>query len=110
MQPDQPRITILSWLIWALLAAGLIGCVFWASPASAETYSAKDSEGNIVTLTDKPCDGLLPWIRMWQALMRYRGKDYKACWFPVSEVVIVFDDNGDVTPIEKERFNKDEAL
>lgn len=110
MQPER-RITILSWLIWALLAAGLIGCVFWASPAHATTYSAQDSRGNKVTLSDEKCASGLAWLEQWRkADMFYEGKEYQACWRVVGDYVFVIDSAGDISPIRKEVFAKDQEI
>jgi hypothetical protein len=78
-----------------------------ALPAFAESYSARDEQGNVVRISDEPCADTPAWMNLKKAEMHYRGKDYKACWVSVGGVVIVFDDNGDATPVPAQMFTKD---
>jgi hypothetical protein len=51
----------------------------------------------------------------WLGLFKARrciteGVDYLACWREAGGAVLVFDSNGDLTPIPVQAFTKDEVL
>lgn len=84
----------------------LLALLLIALPANAESYTAKDSRGNSVTITDKPCG--LPWFTGWQkAVMRFEGKNYEACWRTKGASIVVFDSDGDISSIPVSMFEKD---
>lgn len=102
---NMPRM----WVRWLLLLAFALALalVFSGRAFADDTYSARDQSGNSVRLLDEPCAVTSGWLKLRKAEMRYQGKDYGACWVLVGKVVLVFDDNGDVTPLELHRFTKD---
>ena len=65
---------------------------------------AKASNGDSIRLTKEPCPNTSGWLAMSSAEMFYQGKSYKACWVKVGPYVLVFDDNGDVTPLPAGAF------
>jgi len=63
-----------------------------------------DGKGNSIRLTKAPCPNVSGWLSMSAAEMVFEGKQYKACWVMVGTVVLVFDSNGDATPIPAQAF------
>ena len=75
----------------------------------------KDAEGNVVRLLDTPCvskAGALVNIppptrqHMKAATVRWQGKDYVACWLPLSDGQNLFliDESGDQGVVQKRSF------
>ena len=77
---------------------------------TAATYTARDGAGNSVTISDKPCPETPEWLHLRDALMRFHGVVYKACWFPIQGHIIVLDSNGDATPVPMQSFTKDSQV
>lgn len=63
-----------------------------------------DSKGNSIRLTKAPCPNVSGWLAMSAAEMVYEGKQYKACWVLIGQTILVFDSNGDATPIPANAF------
>ena len=74
------------------------------SPYDGPNMVAKGPTGDSVRLTKAPCLLTSGWLKFATAEMHWRGKTYKACWVKVGQTVLVFDDNGDVTPIPAQMF------
>jgi hypothetical protein len=75
--------------------------------AHASTYTARDAQGNVVRLwMDEKCSGP-SWLALKKATFHYQGKDYEARWMAIGDAIVVFDSNGDVTPLPKSVFKKD---
>jgi hypothetical protein len=70
----------------------------------------QDDKGNSIRLHDEVCPGTHDWLDLRLAEMRYQGKDYKACWFPIESLVIILDDAKDKTPIPFGAFKKEVPL
>jgi hypothetical protein len=79
------------------------------APAIAASYVAKDAVGNVVRLLDEPCDVTSGWMKARKAYYKYEGKEYKSCWIAVRDLVLVFDETGDVTPLPVQAFRKEEG-
>src|SRR3990167_911176 len=93
------------WGVFALLVA-----LFIAAPAMAgEVYTASGPQGS-VRLLDVPCDVTMGWLKMKKAEMKWRGKDYKACWAISEAMVIVFDEAGDIGSAPIQAFKKEENI
>lgn len=101
-------------LLWLLVVAIAIfsfaGCTTLTPPqASKSAYDGppmvvSDGSGNSIRLTKAPCPNVSGWLSMSAADMTYEGKKYKACWVMVGNMVLVFDSNGDATPIPAQAF------
>lgn len=88
----------------ALLAVFLLFVAFHANAAS---YTAQDSSGNRLTISDKPCSQA-GWLKDWKhADLVYQGKAFSACWKPMGDYVAVIDASGDVFPFPVTMFKKD---
>ena len=111
--PKWLRLTVLPWFIWLLI---IVGVVFATKAYAAVTMIVKVPDGDFVRLLDVPCEApevvalvnphILPKLK--RADMRFRGKDYKACWTTfhdgMQDVVVVIDETNDVTPIPLKVF------
>lgn len=102
--------------VFALLAVAMIallaGCATVESKSAYDgpPLSISDREGNSIRLTKEPCPNVSGWLAMSVAQMVYEGKKYLACWVLVGTTVVVFDSNGDATPIPAMAFKQDSAL
>jgi hypothetical protein len=72
--------------------------------------SVTGPDGNLVRITTEPCEGAPTWLGLFKAHMHYQGVDYLACWREAGGAVLVFDSDGDLTPIPVQAFTKDEVL
>lgn len=106
---EVKRMTVLPWGIWALVIflAVFIPLRCAQGQVSADTFTAYGDNGDYVRITDKPCPGTHEWLDLREAEMRFRGKDYKACWFRLAQFVIVLDESKDKSPIPINAFKKD---
>lgn len=77
---------------------------------SKDVYSLRDDKGNSVRLHDKPCEDTPDWLDLREAEMHYQGRDYKACWFPLGQHVIVLDSNKDKSPVPFAAFKKETPI
>lgn len=86
----------------------LFSILMLASAASlaAEIYMAEDSVGNRVMISDSKCE--LFNLKGWKgAEFLYNGKKLKACWQAIpSGLVMVIDQDGDITGIPVQQFSK----
>jgi hypothetical protein len=90
------RLTVIPWLLWAVIAAFAIAFIFHAGRASAApTFGVQDGKITI-TLFDEPCElkdqvSNLPMKATWVE----DGKTYKGCWAarPDVEAIIAFFDD-----------------
>lgn len=87
----------------------LLFALLHIAPAIAATYVAKDAAGNVVRLLDEPCEVTSGWMKARKAEFRYEGKEYKSCWIAVKDLVLLFDETGDVTPLPIQAFRKEEG-
>ena len=72
----------------------------------ADSLVARDSTGNVITITDDPCE--LSWLKNWKsAQFLYQGKVYKACWAIKGDRVIVLDEGGDLSAVPVGMFGKE---
>lgn len=87
----------------------LLAAVLYFVPANAETYSIHSSNGDMVRLYEEPCDTAIGWLAkpLHKAFMRYKGKDYKACWFSVGTTVLIVDEAGDSSAVPMNLFKLD---
>lgn len=88
----------------------LLFALLHIAPAIAASYVAKDAAGNVVRLLDEPCDVASGWMKARKAYYKYEGKEYKSCWIAVRDLVLVFDETGDVTPLPVQAFRKEEGV
>ena len=89
-------------IVWVLV----VSLVFWATVALGQTFSTTDREGNTVVLHDLECPerGFLSTWR--KADLRYKGKDYRACWMAVGGSVVILDEAGDVMTVPINNFRR----
>ena len=79
------------------------------APAHAAAFTAQDSEGNRLTITDKPCSQP-GWLKDWKhADLAYKGKQYVACWKAMGDYVLVVDASGDAFPFPVSMFRKEDG-
>lgn len=73
---------------------------------ASEVYMAEDSVGNRVMISDKECE--LFTLKNWKwAEFFYQGKKLKACWQAIpSGLVMIIDQDGDITGIPVQQFGK----
>ena len=90
-----------------VVALAIAGAMVFSGRAFADTYTLRDEAGSVVRLLEEPCEGPPAWLGLRKATVLYHGKDYDACWVGVGQVVVVFDSNGDATPIPAAQFTKD---
>lgn len=99
---------------WVVVCVGLALFLVFAAAHGAEYY-AKDVNGNVVRLFDKPCsspellakanDALKPLVK--DAEMTYRGRKLRACWVATPDArVHIIDEDLDVTVIGAQHFQK----
>lgn len=100
-----------AWWIFALMVVAII-LVPLKCARAGQSYIAQDAQGTVVRLLDAPCTSIKAtdeWFSKWaatlmRASMRYRGKNFDACWFVVGAVVVVIDSALDVTPLPISAF------
>ena len=72
----------------------------------ADSLIARDSTGNIITITDAPCQH--EWLKDWKAAeFLYQGKVYKACWTVKGDRVVILDSGGDISAVPIGMFGKE---
>ena len=97
------------------IALLLILLLFVANALAAQMVY-KDASGNVVWLTEEPCDvpgalavladDLKPLFK--RGRLYYKGKDYKTCWaLNPQGVVWVIDEGGEVIRIPVQLFRQD---
>lgn len=103
--------------IWAAFIAAVLIFVYGCSSVpsaeekrSPDVYAMQDRNGNRVRLKDERCAGTPAWLDLRTAEMHFQGKDYLACWFTLSQYVVILDSNRDKTPIPMASFTKEEPL
>jgi len=80
------------------------------SLSSYSAMTARDAEGNAVTLQEAPCTAA-PWLKDWKkATMLHQGKLYSACWKLHGNMVVVLDSDGDVTPVPMTAFRQETGV
>lgn len=94
-------------LLKTLLILAVAILALHIAPAYAASYVAKDAVGNVVRLLDEPCEVTSGWMKARKAYYKYEGKEYKSCWIAVRDLVLVFDESGDVTPLPIQAFRKE---
>lgn len=96
--------TILPLPFWMALCLAL-ALLLRPGGVLADTYTATSSNGDSVTLYDKPCE-LGAWFASWRkGSMIYKGKQYDMCWR-----VLVLDSEGDFSAVSISYFRKDESI
>lgn len=89
-----------------LRAAVLAGLLIVCFPAHGG-YFARDRDGNIVRVNDKPCE-IGGWLKQFRsAEILYKGKSFKACWTLVGKTVLLIDEEGDVSGVPIGEFQKE---
>lgn len=93
------------------LALCSVVAVLGMAPALAsDTYIATDEKGNMFRLREEPCEQSSGWLKLRKADVHWQGKDFVVCWVPVGQMVVVFDDSGDITPIPARLFRKEQGV
>jgi hypothetical protein len=90
------RLTVIPWLLWAIIAAFAIAFIFHAGRASAEPRFSVQDKNVSVTLYDEPCAlkehvANLPYRAVWVE----KGQAFEGCfgaWSDAEFVVAYFSD------------------
>ena len=77
--PEFPRLTILPWVLWALLAGIAIGGVLFAGQASAAPLFRAETDGVTITLYDEDCKLSAVSNLKKRATWTEKGKTYEGC-------------------------------
>ena len=94
----------------ALCRVAVLAFMLAALPTfAADVLRAENQYGTVVRLFGEPCALATGWLKLYRAEMFYKGKLYAACWTLVGQVVLVFDEAGDVSPHSWTVFSKEES-
>ena len=102
------KIRALKW--WKPALCGVSMLLYATALAATETYIFRTQNGDYVKLTAAPCTVVKDWLKLSAAEVQFGGKIYAACWTLLGEVVIIFDAAGDVFPIQRARFKREETI
>lgn len=95
----------------AVVMSHVAALLIAAAPTYAgEVYTWTAGNGDRVSLFDDACPNASGWMPMHRAEFFYRGKSYKACWALLRNIVLIFDEDGDITPIPVDKFSKDTSV
>lgn len=103
----------LPWLIWALTWCSIIAAAVWLAGCAVpkvESFILAGRDGDYIRIHSSPCEQSSGWLKMQKADMRFKGKDYAACWFAVGSTVVVIDEAGDTSAVPVSYFKKEEAV
>lgn len=99
-----PRLTVLPWFIWALIAVLAI----WATGAAAAPTYRAEAEGTLIVLTDEDCK--LPEIANLKkrATWTEKGKTFEGCYggHPAYPLVLFYFSDKTVVVLPVEAFAK----
>ena len=102
------KIRVRNW--WQPALCGVAMLLYAAALPAAEAYIFQTQNGDYVKLTKAPCQVVSGWLKLSAAEVQFNGKKYAACWTMLGEVVIIFDEAGDVFPIQRARFRLEEVI
>ena len=95
-------------LVLGVIAVLLFIVVLANNQANAATYTATDSGGNTLTVTEQKCPIPSKWFKDWfSGVMVYKGRMLKVCWRLGRSQVMVIDSDGDFLAVPTKAFRKD---
>lgn len=99
--------TVLAWWVWLAIILGVIGGLLYPKLAHSASYSLQSPDGDYLRLTDEPCPVASGWLKLKKAEMRWKGKEYAACWLAAGQDILIIDEAGDISSVPTRAFKRD---